>query len=559
MAKVADSRAKELIKIGNKMFSDKAPVDSLWQEIALNFFPERADFTSERSDGDEFADHLYASYPVMARRELGNMLSAGLRPRAARWFSIHVEDEDLDNGDAERAYLEYITEIQWRAMYDANTGLVRATKQTDHDLVTFGNGVIKYGINAAADGLHYRNYHLRDCVWAEDAEGRVDVMHRNWKPTARQLRQMFGDNISPDVKKAYEKEPEKEFECRHVVVPTRLYDGFKSLNGRKYPFTSFYVECESEKVLEEVGLNYFCYVVPRWQTVANSVFGVSMATAVVLPDGRTMQVVLRTLREAAEKHVDPPMLATFDVIRSDMALYAGGVTTVDRDYDEQKNDAIRPIARDKSGFPIGEQVAEALRADIRSGFFLDKMQLPESQERTTAFEIQRRLEEQVRAQSPIYDPMMEEYSNPLCEGTFNILRDYGAFPPPPPSLDKRDIKFKFRSPLTDLSERAEAESFMYGMNNILLPISQVDPAQLENVELTVATRDALKAVGYKQKWMKPIQVVAKKQAENAQAAMIAKGTEAMMAVGGIAQQAGDAATSLKDGGVDISQLTGGQA
>jgi hypothetical protein len=475
------------------------------------------------------------------------MLSAGLRPRATKWFSIHVDDEDIDQGDAERAYLEYITEIQWRATYDPNTGFVRATKQTDHDVVTFGNGVIKFGINAAADGLHFRNYHLRDCVWAENAEGKVDVMHRKWEPTARQLKQLFPKKISADVDKLATEEPEKKVCARHIVVPTRVYDQYKSKSGKKFPFTSLYIEDESETILEEVGLNYFCYVVPRWQTVANSVFGVSMATAIVLPDGRTMQVVMRTLREAGEKHVDPPMIATMDAIRSDIALYAGGITTADMDYDGQLHDVLRPITREKGTFPIGVEIAEALKSDISRGFFLDKMQLPESKERTTAFEIQRRLEEQVRAQSPIYDPMSEEYSDPICEGVFNVLRDYGAFPPPPPSLGDREIRFKFRSPLSDLAERAEAETFMYGMTNIILPNMQVDPAQLENVELTVATRDALKAIGYKQKWMKPKEAVAQKQQQNQQAAMIAKGADAAQTVGGIAEQAGNAAIAINEG------------
>jgi hypothetical protein len=60
--------AQQLIKQGDHLFGKKSPILNLWQEIAEQFYPERADFTVCRSLGDEFADHLMTSYPVMARR-----------------------------------------------------------------------------------------------------------------------------------------------------------------------------------------------------------------------------------------------------------------------------------------------------------------------------------------------------------------------------------------------------------------------------------------------------------------------------------------------------------
>src|SRR3990167_2563464 len=120
-----EQRAREILSIGNKLFEKKSQVDSLWQEIALNFYPERADFTTARTDGDEYADHLYSSYPVLARRELGNVLSSYLYSRSQKRFSIHVVDEELDKQDYERKYLEYLTDIQWRAIYDAPAAFSR--------------------------------------------------------------------------------------------------------------------------------------------------------------------------------------------------------------------------------------------------------------------------------------------------------------------------------------------------------------------------------------------------------------------------------------------------
>jgi len=138
-----DQRARDVLKIGDNLFGKKSGVDNLWQEIALNFYPERADFTTKRNNGEEFSDHLFSSYPAMARRELGNVLSSYLYSRSQKRFSIHVIDDELDKQDNERKYLEYLTDIQWRAMYDAPAQWSRAGKESAHDFATFGKGTNK--------------------------------------------------------------------------------------------------------------------------------------------------------------------------------------------------------------------------------------------------------------------------------------------------------------------------------------------------------------------------------------------------------------------------------
>lgn len=555
-----DARARDVLRIGDALFDRKKPVDSLWQEIALNFFPEKADFTTKRSEGDELSDHLFSSYPVIARRELGNLLSANMRPRDRQWLSIHVDDEDLDESDYERMFLDHMTQVQWRAMYDRPAKFVRATKEADHDFATFGNCVIWFGLNLSGDGLLFRNYHLRDCVWHENAEGNIDCLHRNWSPTARQLKHHFPKTISKEVQRACENDPETPFNCRHVVLPSRLYE-YKSKAGKQFPFVSLYVERDSETVLEEVGLNHFCYVVPRWQTIPGSPYGVSMATGILLPDGRTLQVMTRTLREAGEAYVNPPMIAITDAIRGDFALYPGGVTMADMEYDERLGDVLRPVNQQHSGFPIGVELAAALKEDIRQGFFLDKIQLPEVSKVMTAFEVRRRLEEHIRASAPIFEPMIEDYNDPLCDGVFRVMMDAGWFPldQMPESLMGLDIKFKFRSPLADLADQSAAESYIDVRDRILGPIAQIDPSQLEQVDLTRATRDAMRSAGWRAKWFKPVESVDEAKAAAAEEAEAAKVMQEIAAGAATAEQAGKGLDALMTAGKPAARPNGAAA
>jgi hypothetical protein len=558
-------RAKDILEISNRLFSSKRIVDSLWQEIALNFYPERADFTTPRNAGEEFSNHLFSSYPVIARRELGNMLAEFLRPD--QWFSVHVSDDNLDKGIGERGFLENMTRIMRRAMYDPVANFVRVTAETDHDFATFGNGAISVTLNRNGDALLFKNHHLRDCAWDVNEEGRVDCFHRNWNPTARSLANVFPDTISNETRRLLEKEPHKKVKCRHIVLPSRIYE-YKSRLGRKYKYVSLYVELDTHHILDECGVNVFPYVVPRWSTVSGTAYGVSMATAIVLPDGRTLQVVKRTMREAAEKYVDPPMIAITDALRGDIGLYPGGITAADMEYDERLGEVLRPVSQDRGGMPIGMEIEKSLKDDIRSGFFLDKMQLPEAKDRMTLGEFRRRVQEHIRAAAPITRPIQNSYNDPLCQTVFDILMENNVFPMEfmPRTLSERDVEFRFRSPLDELAEQTEADAFIDVMTRIVAPVAQINPIEMEDIDLTGAKRDAMMALGWKAKWLKPREEIEQKKLEMARKAEMQQAMEEAMSAGQAAEQGGKGASAIAEadertgGGVqDLLEAVGGNA
>jgi hypothetical protein len=114
----------------------------LWQEIAENFYPERADFTYHRSLGTDFAANLMTSYPVLCRRDLGDQTGMMLRPTAKPWFAAWAcpegEREDNDasagcSGPPRRCAAPCTTP---RRLF------TKATKEGDHDWSCFGQCVI---------------------------------------------------------------------------------------------------------------------------------------------------------------------------------------------------------------------------------------------------------------------------------------------------------------------------------------------------------------------------------------------------------------------------------
>lgn len=486
---------KELVERGQSVFTKRVSFMKLLQDIAEQFYVERADFTVGRSLGDDFAAHLTTSYPMMARRDLGNSFSGMLRPTGAEWFEMATA-QDIKSRDA-KAWLEWATGTQKRAMYDRRSQFVRATKEGDHDFAAFGQAVLSVNVNKNRDGLLFRNWHIRDVAWCENEEGVIDTVFRKWKPQIRVLNELFKGNIAPQLLRRMQKDPYAEVEVMHIEIPS----GSMETKFRN-PYVSLYIDTENHYCMEEIGIWDMTYVIPRWQTVSGSQYAYSPATVCALPDARLIQAMTLTLLEAGEKAVNPPMIAVQEAIRSDAALYAGGITWVDAAYDERLGEVMRPLNIDKSGLPLGIELHDKVHEAIKEAFYLNKLSLPIMAGDMTATEVSQRVQEYIRQALPLFEPMESEYNGALCERAFEVLLRNGAFGAPetiPDELRGQEIQFRFESPLQEAGERKKAQTFVEA-TQILGAAAQIDPQALMVFNVKRALRDALGGTGAPAEW-----------------------------------------------------------
>ena len=503
-------KPKDLVARSGQLFKDRKAIQTLWQEIAENFYPQRADFTIRRYVGEEFAEHLYSSYPVLVHRDLSNSFAAMLRPRAREWFYISVEGfEELSKGG--KMWLEWATKRMRQAMYDRRAHLIRATSEGDADFAAFGQCVITREINwrSASPHLLYRSWHLRDCAWAEKADGSIGEFCFKWKPTVKVLIEDWGkEALAPELQRVKTSENLRKVDCMRMVFSTDVYQG-QNGEGEGYPWIVVYLDCENSHIISEFGLWSHGTVLPRWQTVSGSQYAYSPAAVAGLPDARLLQAMSLTLLEAGEMSVRPPMIATQDAIRGDIQLYSGGITWADVEYDERKGDVLRPITQDRRGLPMGYEARDSQMAMLAEAFYINKLTLPPPEGDMTAFEVGQRVEEYVRAALPLFEPMEYEYNGQLCEDTFDALMRAGAFGAPddmPPELSGRDVQFKFISPLHDAIERKEASTFLEGAELSRVAL-ELDPSALANWDTSSALRAALEGIGVEAKHMRSEQEV----------------------------------------------------
>ena len=537
-----ESRAKDIVGQGDRLFAKRLSLLSLWQEIAQNFYVERAHFTVTHTPGEEFADHLMSGFPLMTRRDLGNALSSMLRPNAKDWFSIRTARPERED-NASRRWLEWASQVQKRAMYDRRARFARATKEADHDFVAFGQCVISAEVNRREPSLLYRCWHLRDVVWSEDESGEVSHIHRKWKPTVRELTRTFAGKCHENVIAALDREPEREIECRHVIMPSEDWSGARKV---RQPYVSLYVDVENGHVLEETGSWTAHYTIPRWQTVSGSQYAYSPATVVALPDARLLQAITLTLLEAGEKAVDPPLIAVQEALRSDVALYAGGITMLDAEYDERLGEALRPLTRDLRGIPLGEAMQRAAESQIREAFFLNKLSLPPFTGTPTATQVNQMVTEYIRNAMPLFEPIESEYSACLCEQTFELLRRENAFGSPddiPDALSGADIQFRFESPLHEAVERQKGQRALEAKQMLAL-FADTDPAVVSMVDARTALRESLEGMGVPASWMRSDEDMQEIEESERQAA------QAQQAIA-LAGQAGEAAEKIGRGGTAL--------
>jgi len=553
------TRVRELKEHGDRLFSLRFPLLTLWQQFAEQFYPMRADFTRKRFISEEFASYLMTGRPVMAHRDLGNALSSMLRPRGQPWFHARTDSETINNDPAARAWLDRGSDILRRIMYDGKSQFIRATKEGDNDFVAFGQCVISVEPNRDLDGILYRDWHLRDTVWTEDANLVIDQVHREWKLEARQLVKLFPKTAHASVTKAAQDEPFREIKCRHIVVPGDEYDLGEARKGRRrHPFVSIYIDADNDTILEEAPRRSLGYVIPRWVTVSGSQYAYSPATVVALPDARMLQQIGLTLLEAGQKVVDPPMVAVGEAINGGVNLYAGGITWVDSDYDERTGEVLRPLTLRPEGLQWGDARETKIEQAIADAFYLNQITLPDVSGEMTAYEVQKRIEEYIRKALPLFEPMEVEYNGGLCDASFDLALRMGAFGSVydmPAVLRGQNVRFQFESPLQAASDRSKAQAFVQA-SQLLAAAMQIDPNARFDLDVEKAFRDAVLGAGAPADWVVPEDQAAQAKEQAAQAAQaqqaaatLGHGAEVAGKVGAAAKNVGDAATSLQQAGI----------
>lgn len=517
-------------------FGDRGNLMSFWQETADNFYPERAIFETVKTMGEDYASMLYASEPILYRRDFGNYIGSALRPWGRQWFKIRARDPRLNKRQSVQEYLETRSQMQMALLMDRKSQFSNSVRMGDHDWAAFGNAVESVEVRRDGLGLRFRNWHLKDCAWRENYDGEVDTFYRRIGTTVRNLCQQEakGWSIPPKVKEKLEKNPNDKVEIFHVLMPMIDYDPKYKGTSK---FVSLYIDQGNKWEISRKPEKVFNYAVSRWLRPSDSPYAVSPCVATALPDARSIQTMTWSVMEAGEKAVEPPMVAMSEAVLSGVDIRAGMVTWVDQAYDERTGEAVRKL--DIGGDPqFGEALRQTIAGNIKEAFYLSQLFLPQGNPQMTAEEIMRRHEEFLRVAQPVIEPAESERNGNLLDVSVEMAMAAGLWGDPedvPDELKGRDVDYTYDNPIQDAQKQSLTNAFNASMIVVKQTKELLDPGVVKHFDQTTAFREAIAGVAPPSWLVDPAEAEVMEEEEN----QAATATQALGEAGVVSEIAGN--------------------
>lgn len=469
-----------LIKRNDLLKKNRLNWESHWQEVANYMYPQRGDFTIERSAGEKRQQYIFDSTPVHAAELLASGLHGMLTSND--WFNLVVLDPEIaKNGDV-KEWLDTATTRTRDAFNNPEAGFTTAIQEVYMDFAVFNTAVIFISEHPSREGALFMARSLSEVLLDENISGRIDTWFRTYKWSLRKVITEFGkENLSDASKRKIQSSTAKlddQIDIIHVIMPRSQIDPRKK-SKENYPFASIYIEKDAKHVIRESGFEELPFMAPRFlKASSGEIYGRGPGIS-TLPDVKMLNEMMKVTLKAAQKVVDPPIMAEDDSVVGRLRMVPSGINYFKRGYN-----APAPFET-RGRIDIGEAMMDGVRARIRESFFVDQLQLNQGPQ-MTATEVLQRTEEKLRLMAPVLGRLQTELLSPMISRVFNILLRQGAFPPVPASLqESASILVKYESPLARSQKQLEASGMLRTLE-IMGPVLSMDPTSLDVLDSDAA-------------------------------------------------------------------------
>lgn len=416
-----EALAKKLRDRFDALKGIRSPWESLWTEIARYVMPRRAPGMNGTIQTPSVANDalLFDTTAIRANMTLANGQLAWMSPLESAWFAFEPHP---GKGEDARMWLAEATETAREELAISN--FYTAIHEAYLDRGAFGTCCL-YMEPGKRNLINAQAWPIGSFVIDEDESGLVDTVIRDFKLTARQAIQKFGEKeVSEKIRKANSEGGSKahdKFDFLHCIYPREDAErDSKKIDDVNMPIASVYLEMEGNHICKQSGYEEMPVMVSRyleWGSGMGSLYGWSPSFA-ALPEARQLNFLQKMLDALAEKMAFPPVLAP-EELEGEIDANAMGVTYFSREL----GGANMPQEwMTKGRYDIGlERVKERQQA-INDAFHVDLFQMfAQLDKQMTAREVAERSQEKLIQFSPTFARLTGELFNPGLERIFGIL------------------------------------------------------------------------------------------------------------------------------------------
>lgn len=495
-----------------QMIQERSQFEPTWKQLSEYINPTRGRFDEdETSDGRRRDYCLLDPYPMEAAGKCAAGIHSGLTSPSRPWFSLSLQDEELANFHTVKMWLEDCQDILM-GIY-AKSNIYNMLLQLEAELTQFGT----------AAALLLEDYHT--AVWARsytcgeyagnvDSRGRVTHFAHRFKLTAWQMVEEFGEELcSEGVRAAYHAQNYRDyFPVTMLIEKNTDYDENKLALGN-FPWRSYYFEdCSTDTFLKVAGYNECPFLMPRWTTVANGIYGTGPGHN-ALGNCMQLQKLEQVNMRLLETRANPPMIVPASVGK--VKRLPGKETLVP----DNLASLIRPLY-DATG--NREEVMQSIQfkqQQIGAAFYNDLFVMLANNDnpQMTAREVAERHEEKLLMLSPVLEQMHNEVLAPLTKRTFEICMRNGIFPPTPAELEGQDdnLKVEFISLLAQ-AQKNVATPAMEKTLALAGNLAGIAPEIIDNFDLDATIRAHAQMSGAPEKIMRDEQEIEKLRKQRAE-------------------------------------------
>tara|TARA_X000001388_G_scaffold35474_3_gene24990 strand:- start:4709 stop:5776 length:1068 start_codon:yes stop_codon:yes gene_type:complete len=261
-----------------------------------------------------------------------------------------------------------------------------------------------------------------------------------------------------------------KYELIYTVEPNESGEAGGRI-GSNRPYKVTYWCPKLKDVIQEDGISYFPFLIPRWSKLADEIYGRGPAFS-CLSQIRALNKMVKEALTAAEYLNFPTLIAEEDSIMLPMKYGSRQVM-----FHEPGSEKPSPILAGNQPQYVMEMI-RMYRESINRAFFVDQIIRQEKKERQSVLEIQDTRGQMLNQLAPLLNRMESEYLGPAIEATFTLLERAGALPDRPESLDGAILEISYSSPSSQ-SQYATRLSDIQAFMQDVAPLAQIKPEILQ--------------------------------------------------------------------------------